>query len=76
MEPMISRNAPLNQDIEQLRKAAEQGDAEAQNKLGVIYVTGEGAPRDFAEALRWFRLSAGQGLDRAQFSPGPYVPAR
>ena len=43
---MTGRNAcPENQGIEQLRKAAEQGDAEAQNEPGFIYVTGKGVPR-------------------------------
>ena len=71
METMTNRNArPEDQNIDQLHIAAEQGDTEAQNKLGVICVTGEGAPRDFGEALRWFRLSADQGLASAQFNLG------
>jgi TPR repeat protein len=34
---------------------AEQGDADAQYNLGNVYVTGEGVPKDGAEAAKWFR---------------------
>ena len=43
------------------RKAAEQGHAVAQNKLGVRYARGEGVARDYAEAVRWYRKAAEQG---------------
>ena len=34
---------------------AEQGDAEAQYELGIIYEHGGfGVPQDYAEAVRWF----------------------
>ena len=35
------------------RKAAEQGDAMAQNNLGVRYATGKGAPKDMTKAKYW-----------------------
>jgi TPR repeat protein len=37
-----------------LRPLADQGKAEAQMKLGFMYVTGEGIPQDYAEAVKWF----------------------
>ena len=40
---------------------AEQGHAEAQNNLGVMYGYGYGVPQDEAEAAKWFRLAAEQG---------------
>ena len=46
------------QDVEALRVAAEQGDAEAQRKLGLAHLAGNGVDQDDAEALRWFRLAA------------------
>ena len=49
------------QDLEQLRKDAEQGDATAQYQLGFRYNIGQGAPQDDAEAVRWYRLAAEQG---------------
>ena len=52
------------------RKAAEQGDADAQFNLGVMYAKGEGVPQNHAEALKWFRLAADQGNARAQYNLG------
>ncbi len=49
---------------------AEQGDATAQYKLGVMYYYGTGVPTDEAEAVRWYRLAAEQGHASAQFNLG------
>ena len=43
------------------RLAAEQGDAQAQNNLGLMYDAGQGVPQVNAEALKWYRLAAEQG---------------
>ena len=48
------------------RRAAEQGLAEAQYNLGVMYAKGEGVPQDHAEAMRWYRRAAEQGDASAQ----------
>ena len=59
----------LGQDpeaITELRRQAEQGDAEAQIDLGLRYANGEGVPQDDAEAVRWFRLAAEQENADAQ----------
>jgi TPR repeat protein len=48
------------------RPLAEQGNADAQSNLGVMYFEGQGVPQDHAEAIKWFRLAAAQGLDDAQ----------
>jgi TPR repeat protein len=40
------------------RLAAYQGQANAQNALGVMYQNGEGVPQDYVEAVRWYRLAA------------------
>ncbi len=53
-----------------IRVAAEQGSAVAQNTLGFMYQHGRGAPRNLAEALRWYRLAAGQGFGLAFFNLG------
>ena len=42
-------------------KAAEQGYAWAQHKLGVMYANGRGVPQNDAEAIKWFRMAADQG---------------
>ena len=47
---------------------AEQGDAEAQCNLGVMYYEGIGVPQDYEEAVKWYRLAAEQRHERAQFN--------
>jgi TPR repeat protein len=56
--------------VERIRKAADQGDAGAQNNLGLMYQVGHGVPRDYAEALKWYRLAAEQGAATAQTALG------
>ena len=43
------------------RDLAEQGDAEAQYNLGVMYDNGQGVAQDYAEAVKWYRRAAEQG---------------
>jgi uncharacterized protein len=52
------------------RAAADQGQAEAQYNLGILYLKGLGVARDPDEAFRWFRLAADQGQADAQFQVG------
>ena len=49
---------PTPAEIAKVRASAEQGDASAQNRLGIMYKTGRGVPQDDAEAARWYRLAA------------------
>jgi uncharacterized protein len=37
------------------RKAAEQGDAIAQNNLGVMYENGKGIPQNYPDAIKRYR---------------------
>ena len=52
------------------KRAAEQGHAEAQYNLGVMYQNGEGVQEDKREAVKWYRKSAEQGFARAQYNLG------
>jgi hypothetical protein len=52
------------------RPLAEQGDAFAQDDLGLMYALGHGVPQDFAQAVVWFRKAADQGDADAQFNLG------
>jgi hypothetical protein len=52
------------------RKAADQGDMQAQSYLGFRYFHGQGVPQDYAEAARWYRKAAGQGDVDAQYALG------
>jgi TPR repeat protein len=56
--------------LQEWKPLAEQGDATAQNNLGVMYENGDGVPQDDAEAVNWFRLAAEQGLADAQSNLG------
>jgi len=52
------------------RRSADQGNASAQNALGVMYADGRGVPQDEREALTWFRRAADKGEAFAQFNLG------
>jgi high-affinity iron transporter len=48
------------------RKAAEQGDANAQSSLGFMYATGNGVVKDELEAYKWSLLAGLQGEEDAK----------
>lgn len=50
----------------ELLPLAEQGNAQAQYRLGKMANLGQGLPPDKKEAARWFHLAAQQGLAAAQ----------
>lgn len=52
------------------RRAAEQGDANAQFNLGFRFVVGIGVTQDQMEGVKWYRLAADQGHADAQFHLG------
>ena len=56
--------------VEEWLPIAEQGNADAQYNLGIMYDNGYGVPQDYAEAVRWYRLAAEQGYAKAQFVLG------
>ena len=47
---------------EALRKAAEEGDAEAQYQLGLIYLYGNEEPKDARKAFEWMSRAAAQNV--------------
>ena len=51
---------------------AEQGDAEAQYSLGVMYSNGIGVPQDDKTSVKWYTLAAEQGVANAQYNLGIY----
>ncbi len=52
--------------LREWRPLAEQGNANAQFFLGVMYDKGRGVTQDYAKAVKWFRKAAEQGHARAQ----------
>jgi TPR repeat protein len=56
--------------VQLYEESAENGDSDAQYKLGLLYLTGNGALQDFAEAAKWLKLAAEQGYALAQYELG------
>ena len=63
-------SAVFAEDLAETRKKAEQGEAEAQFGLGVMYDNGIGVPKDEVEAVKWYRKAAERGNANAQYNLG------
>jgi putative methionine-R-sulfoxide reductase with GAF domain len=63
---------PQNKFLADLRKLADQGNADAQWQMGARYHNGEGVPRDDVQAMQWFGRAAEQGHVTAQATLGAY----
>ena len=61
---------PTQEQVRENIRKAEQGDAEAQSVLGLMYTLGLGVPQDKQEAVKWYRRAAEQGYAHGQFSLG------
>jgi TPR repeat protein len=70
--PVAQETAKISpeQELAALTKKAEAGDAEAQAKLGLMYATGKGVPKDVAKAVEWFQKAAALGNSDAQNNLG------
>ena len=53
-----------------LQKDAEDGNAQAQFNLGLMYAKGKGVLKDTAKAVEWYQKAAAQGDAQAQFNLG------
>ena len=51
--------------LKEFKPLAEQGHADAQNNLGVMYANGFGVTQDFARAYMWWNIAASQGIKNA-----------
>ncbi|MDT8366631.1 MAG: tetratricopeptide repeat protein [bacterium] len=60
----------MKERIEELKKAAAEGDAGAQSQWGLLLATGDSVPQDVEEALSWLRRAAQQGEMTAMFNLG------
>ena len=54
--------------LQELRPLAEQGNADAQFALGVMYANGKGVAEDDTQAVYWYRKAAEQGDAPGQWS--------
>ena len=61
----------ITDNIISIKEKAAQGDADAQNKIGVCYMLGlANFPQNAEEAAKWYMKSAEQGFDKAQSNLG------
>lgn len=65
----------VSSETKTLITRADAGDAEAQFKVGVAYDFGQGAPRNTAEAIKWYTMAANGGHVEAQNSLGSALQA-
>jgi uncharacterized protein len=65
-----NNRAEYEANAKELRKSAEEGDASAQNALGLLYYGGKGVPQDSRQAKQWFEKAAEQGHAGAQVNLG------
>lgn len=54
------------EEVQQWRKAAEQGNAEAQCNLGVCYMNGTGVDMNQRKAKEWIKKSKEEGSEKAE----------
>lgn len=67
---ITSENRTDDFQISGLRRNAEQGDAEAQYNLGMLYYEGHGVTQDYTTARQWWEEAAAQGNVWAQYRLG------
>jgi TPR repeat protein len=64
---------PINisaEELQMLRTWAAQGNALAQNNLGLVYDLGNGVSQDYVVARQWYEQAAAQNHAAAQFNLG------
>ena len=65
-----ARQALTPAAVAETQARAEQGDADAQYKIGIMYSEGRGVPQNDAVAFAWYRQAAEHGVAEAQFNVG------
>ena len=63
-------NGDFLRAFNEFKYLANQGDARAQNRVGVMNDIGQGIPQNYSEALKWYRMAAEQGVADAQYNFG------
>ena len=64
------KDGAYNTAFQNWKELAENGNAKAQNNLGILYRKGLGVERDSAEAFKWYKMAANQNFAKAQFNLG------
>ena len=63
-------NGDYKTALREWKPSAEQGDADAQYNLGVMYANGRGVDQNYKTAVKWYTLAAEQGHATAQYNLG------
>lgn len=64
---MVDRQVNVPKTSENILRAAEAGNTEAQCELGMMYEHGLGMPKDFQAAILWYRTAADHGSGYAAY---------
>lgn len=56
--------------LQRLKEQAEKGDAKAQMFVGDLYLEGYGVPKDYQEAVKWYRRAAEKKEGAAMYNLG------
>lgn len=56
--------------LKEWQPLAEQGDANSQYNLGLMYARGQGVARDYKQAAQWYEKAAQQGVPAAEYNLG------
>ena len=56
--------------IDDWKPLAEQGFAQSQTNLGLMYGKDQGVKQNYKEAVKWYQVAAEQGLAQAQHNLG------
>lgn len=60
----------FSEAFDECRRAADQGDLDAQFQLGLMYGLGLGVSQSYTQALKWYRWAAQKGSPKAQVNLG------
>lgn len=63
---MGQRDTEMEGYVSERLQQASGGQASALYDLGLLYSTGQGVPKDYIQAHKWFNLAAVRGVRRAQ----------
>ena len=70
LNALAQQSPPPAKDQKPPAAMPEPTDPKAKYNLGLKYLNGDGVPRDYAAAVRWFRKAADQGFPEAQTNLG------
>lgn len=56
--------------LKEWQPLAEQGEANSQYNMGLLYARGQGVAQDYQEALAWYEKAAEQGVPAAEYNLG------